>query len=513
MRFRNPFKRKERTYTLNEMENYATLSLLENFDEFQHDLQEAHSSGFPNLFGDEDFNFIRLGDDSRTDNFIPEHFRWRIVRESRVLSITDSITKQSIGLYTDFGVGTGMAVTIKGENKEKAQEIINGFIENPENNVMLNSKGQRELSDSLLINGEIFFIFFIGANKEVIFRILNSLEIKDIATDLEDEKRQRFFKRIKRSSRNNTVAEKEFIYKAWDNIENRPGELQDGQIINKATSKGEIYHITLGGTTLRGFPLVTSQIKWTRAHRSFMTARIAIQQGLARIIKNIKVKGGSRAIDKVKSVIQSSKVGVSGPETNPAPAFGATQIDNAAVETSTNKQETGANSAKIDGSMLVSMAGAAVGIFPHYFGFGESFRLATATAMEVPMLKRFEAYRVLWTDTYKRIFIFVLKQHSIDTSKLSFDINYPEIFPRSMEVKIEAQTTVADTIPALKFSEEYVAFMLDELGLSDPNTIVSKLDLKNQDLSNSEERQINRKVQEEVFKLIKEASKNKVNVN
>jgi len=342
------------------------------------------------------------------------------------------------------------------------------------------------MSNKLLTDGEIFFLVFKGKNNEVVLRYIDPLQIVDIATDPEDDTAPRFYKRVKkiRGKTNANINEtEEIIYADWANNPSdgklEKGEWFDGELVTAPSGKdiGTIFHVKLESGNLRSYPLIVAQMKWTQSYRDFMRSRISIQQGLARIIRNIKTKGGKKYIDKLKARLQSSKVGSGDPETNPQPAYGATQIGNDLTDTTTTKQETGATAAKIDGAMLISMAGAAVGIFSHYFGFGESFRLATATAMETPMLKRFEAYRKLWIDTYSAIFNFVLNVNKIDISKISYDISYPDIFPKAMKDKVEALAKTAETFPALKESEEFLAIALGELGIPDAQIIIDGLDM------------------------------------
>ncbi len=466
---------KEETFTLQDMEKFSNAELIENFNEMKTALIESHGGGM-DIFASDDLGYIALTGDGQ-DN-IPDKFRREMVQQSRVLAVTDAITKQSIRLYTGFGVGTGMNITIKGEDKanaEKASVKIQEFIKNPENKKLLSGTGQTDLSDKLLTDGEIFFVFFKGANGEVILRTVNAMQITDVATDLDDEETTRYFKR-ETAGRRGQGKSRTVFYRDWNNTKGKPGEWGDGET-RKGMTGEEMFHVKLSGNSLRGYPLVTAQIRWSRAYRAFMVSRIAIQQALARTIERFKVKGGARAIEAVKNKIQSTLTGGGRNERNPGSAYGSADVHNRGVEVSTVKQETGAQAAKIDGAMIVSIAGAAVGIFPHYFGHGESFRLATATAMEGPMLKVFEQYRSKWKEVNEDIFRFVLTHNKIDHSALTFDINYPEIFPQALTDKIEAIAKAVEAFPGLSESEALAKLALDELGISDSDAVVNEVDL------------------------------------
>jgi len=52
---------------------------------------------------------------------------------------------------------------------------------------------------------------------------------------------------------------------------------------------------------------------------------------------------------------------------------------------------------------LLAHAGLAGRIFPHYLGRGEAFRLATATAMEGPVLRAFNRYQLFWSSVWSDV--------------------------------------------------------------------------------------------------------------
>jgi hypothetical protein len=70
---------------------------------------------------------------------------------------------------------------------------------------------------------------------------------------------------------------------------------------------------------------------------------------------------------------------------------------NSAVDLEWMKTDTGAQNAKDDGRSILTAAGAGMGMFQHYFGDGGDANLATAQAMELPMVKMFEDWQQ-WTE-------------------------------------------------------------------------------------------------------------------
>jgi len=49
------------------------------------------------------------------------------------------------------------------------------------------------------------------------------------------------------------------------------------------------------------------------------------------------------------------------------------------------------------------------GVFPHWAGMGDAYRLATATAMEGPLLRQFSRYQSLWAATFRSAVQIVLR--------------------------------------------------------------------------------------------------------
>ena len=71
-----------------------------------------------------------------------------------------------------------------------------------------------------------------------------------------------------------------------------------------------------------------------------------------------------------------------------------------------------------DARQIRLMAGAGMGIMEHYFGDAGNANLATATAMELPMLKKFAARQRLWESVYSNILTYVVAQ-GIEAGRIS----------------------------------------------------------------------------------------------
>jgi hypothetical protein len=124
------------------------------------------------------------------------------------------------------------------------------------------------------------------------------------------------------------------------------------------------------------------------------------------------VKGSKAAVDRLAATWKDTDIlsryttGASG-GLERAPGA-RTLIENEAVTLEQMRTESGASSAYVDGRMLIHEFCAATGIFEHYLGDPSTGNLATATAMELPMLKMFESWQRLLASIYVAIFDLVV---------------------------------------------------------------------------------------------------------
>lgn len=448
-------------------------------DEYDRILQEQTTQADRELAA-EDVDWMRLGQlDGRV---MTEKSRRDIVKLSRIFSIRNAIARQSVQLYTNFSIGTGMSISA---NDQRVKSVLQEFWRSKANKRFTNTKGQRRLSDMFLTDGELFFALFIKKGRIPVVRPLEALEIIDIATDPDDKYTPRFYKRS-RVVKNNKIDDT--WLQDFENNPRRPGRASNGDMISAATrsSLPLVYYVQLQGCDTRGYPLATAQIQWARAHKVFMNSRMAIQQALARVAKQYRTKGGLKQVNAIKAALRSGFVSGS-TETNPPPSYASSEVMNTAMDVKTVRQETGARAAEIDGNMILTMAGAAVGVFPHYFGAGEAFRLATATAMETPMLKTFQAYREIWLDLWRDIFDFVLEAEGISVEEGTYFVTYPDIFPEKLQSHMQAIDFALKGFPELRQLDEIKKLVLTRLGMTGVDALVDSLEDVSHDENNNEE--------------------------
>lgn len=343
----------------------------------------------------------------------------------------------------------------KEQTDEATQKKLLAFFSHPRNRRMLNADGRRKMSNQLLIDGDLFLAFFdLGDTKGI--RRIDPLQIVEIISDPEDEDHVLAYKRVIRLK---SGKEQILYYGDWAlDEEGKALAEQQRDRDNKMVTLEEdvvVYHKPFDSIARFGNGLLSSGIDWTREHRRFMEARVAITQALSKFAWKATVQGGQSVINSLKTRLESSLVsGPSQQERKPQNAPGATWLQNKAMELAPMPRVTGGTEAKDDSNNLKLMFCAAVGIMLHYFGDPSTGNLATATAMELPMLKQFGAYQTSWTETWRDIFTIVLDEDINDfEARAEIDIDLPPIIMEDLTKMAQFITAVAAVFPEIKIPE------------------------------------------------------------
>jgi len=327
----------------------------------------------------------------------------------------DPLIWRMVSIWTDYGFGQHIQLSC---NDEKAQKVIDAFVEAPGNKGVLSDRELHKLSDILLIDGEIFLLFFVStADGGVTIRRIPTEQIKAIHCDPDDEDVQILYQR--EWSPTNGIAQTLF-YRDWtasdENVKQVLGTLTDAVLAeqrNDGATPQYVMHIPFNTLTQRGWPMVGRSIAWSEEYRRFLEARAAVAASVAQFVREAKaVGGGSRAVDAIKNFFASSLQSSSTDwERNPPAAPGSTLATNSAVDMKQYPLTTGAGDAQIDGMTLASQAGVGMGIPPHLLGRPDAMQnRATAKETLGPLMRQLERYQVFWSSVFRDIVDFVLTQ-------------------------------------------------------------------------------------------------------
>ena len=335
--------------------------------------------------------------------------RTRAINESRRLWRYDVLVQWSVQLWTDYGFGENISIK---PIDEAAQETWLEFWQADRNQSVLAADELHHLSNTLKVDGETVEVFYTSTfDGETTIRTIDTKEIVEIITDPEDDNTPLFHKRVWTDKQNVSHT---WYYPDW--LVTMTGDIPDDVLPATAIRADEqekgttvcILNIAdnrKGG--MRGWPLSTAAAPWSRAHKQFREHRASIAAGFAMFFQTLTMKGGSRARDNVKAALQSAFVTGGQTETNPPPVA-ATFLQNEAATLERLPMGTAASDAKEDGQALAWQALLGLGLFPHYAGVGDAYRLATATSMEKPLLMQFSRYQLFWSAQFRKMVRIVL---------------------------------------------------------------------------------------------------------
>jgi len=405
----------------------------------------------------EDAGWINLS--GTTGDVITSQERVTNLKLSRLYSAKDPMGKQAIRLWTDYTFGSGMTRNVPEENQE-TEKALDLFWDAKVNQAILSARGQRKSSDKLLIDGEVFFAIFLGAQGLATIRWIDPLEITEIITDSDDKENVKFYRRQWTDTQGKSHTD---IYRSISNIKNESTTDALGANVQK-TDDALIYHLTYNTITQRGNPLLLPALIWMKYHAKFLSSRIAIMLALAKFAWRSKVKGGQTATDAIRAKTHEQEV-----------AAGSHLVENWGVDTTPIKTETGASAAYQDGRMIKLMIAAAVGIPEQYFGDISIGNLATAKTVELPMMKMFQSYQKVWADTYQDIDEVILAHNQIPLDKWYIDRDFPPIAPADVIQSATALTQIITAMPEFASSPDVQQMALMLLGINNPDEVLDAM--------------------------------------
>ncbi|GAG60654.1 unnamed protein product, partial [marine sediment metagenome] len=413
-----------------------------------------------------------------------------------------------------------MVVTIP--DNEQADEAIQEFWTAPRNQNVLAQDRIHFLSNWLLVRGNQFLTFYASeVDGETQVRRVKADQVTEIVTHPEDDSVPLFYKRVWKIS--GSTEQKQWYYPDWRVYFS--GELDEEYLENKtlaeyvlpkgATRADQIHSdvTELGGADadatgtsvcmmhiaynekaedLWGWSLLCTASPYMRAFQQFLRDRLTVAASKAMYVRRKQVKGGSRAVQAVRATMQSQLSPTRPIDTNPAAVAGSTEIENEAITSTDLPMSTGASDAKVDGEMFSWTALIGAGVFPHYAGQGDAYRLATATAMEKPLQMQWSRYKLFLSSQFRRMLTIVLMfkekyseseagfgEYNIEVSTDRLvETDLPGMSKSMSEVaKSMLQPYLADgTIPpnvARRILEEMWRIVLQTLGIETTGDIVT----------------------------------------
>lgn len=370
----------------------------------------------------EDLHWESVSVDDRTESgYLSTQERKDTIKKARNLIKRNPLAKQAAALLVNYTIGRG--VTLTAANKNLVGRLVDEFWNDPVNREVFT--GLQAMADFLVgafTDGAQFLVLFPDKeNGSLQLGWLDPMYVDDIIMDPENAKVPKWVKVRKPKRRYNFKGEGEWEdkqeaqtlwYRYWKNTDDddeprkgkkrgmgQPSKIEDGLVYIARRGKGKF-----------GQSELAAAIDWLHAHKSFMEDRTTLTRAAASIAWKKKRKNASQTdinaeVNRLKSTLSTPYS--LGYEQNPPNAAGGTYVSNENSDMEWMKTDVGKGND--DERILRMMAGAGMGGIPnHYFGDEANANLASATAMELPLLKTYESWQQWTTDIIEDLLQFML---------------------------------------------------------------------------------------------------------
>lgn len=369
--------------------------------------------------------------------------RRKLVQQSRIAWQQDAQLGAAVDLMNNFTLGRG--VPRPQANDPAVQQVIDEAWKDEDNQLALTSyAAQMALGTDLAIQSNLFILLFTGNDGKVKLGILDHDSVENVVRDPENRRKILYY-----------VARRKHIKWDWDNdkpaFDEDMTKVKENQVVyyqhwkNESSSgagkpaasklgKGRVYHVAVNrtGEMAFGHPRMHRVLRWANAFNSLMESRVDAAKAAAAFMMKRKVKGTPNQVRKMATQVLS-KSGELGRATGgvddtgylAGPRGGSILTENESVEHESFKLDSGSAGANVDGQMIRSQISAATGFPQHYLGDIGSANLATATSMELPVLKGVESHQ----ETYEQLFRWFIDrviEEAVNAGKLSEELDDAE---------------------------------------------------------------------------------------
>lgn len=371
----------------------------------------------------EDIGWTRINQPGAESHLAAKESFQKMVRRCRLAYIKNPIVAQALNLTTSYTFGAGVS-TPKSEDKE-VQQIVGDFWKDKDNRVGFTApKIQLELSNKLQYDGEIALLLQVDLDGAVYVRVMDPLSISGRLTNGFDLMRPLFYKRTDIKGGDQYIPDWENgaalmrddlrVKPYWDAML-KALDIKEDKVLKNAY----IYHLKVNCDPLdsRGIPEVYRALEWMNANTKINSDAATFISAQAQYAWKKKIEGTKGQINAMRArQAQNNTL------TNPSAQAGSTYLSNAKVDMEAVEVKSGSGQLfEIGIRRTLLMMAAAFGIMEHYFGDPSTGNLATATAMELPMLKKFQARQTLWMGVYDDVLQFQLDAKLMALNIKSFD--------------------------------------------------------------------------------------------
>lgn len=364
-------------------------------------------------------------------------------------------SRRVVDMHGEYCFGGGVeAPTVQADAGDADAEAIDEALREfwfypPNQESCFSMAAQQELSSKLLVDGTLYFAMFEPtAGRPMLIRLLEPLEFGQAVTAPDDASKVLYHVRrytpskwsVQSASYLPTGEEHVLYYKdidaeSSDDIDDPYAE-QLADKIAKDRFGHPIKVLKVGD----GHSLMFAMSVWEKEFNKVAADQVTLSASTAAMMNHAVVQGDQSDVDAVVAYLGQSG---SDPTTAPKVA-GDWTVTNDAVKLDISRASFGANEANHTRRILHMSLATIGGVSLHYIGDPENANLATATAMEGPQLKHFEAYQGLWVYILRRLAMEAVKEYQRGRAILSIHIPMPDLVERD----------IMDTVDALKVAND-----------------------------------------------------------
>ena len=399
----------------------------------------------------------------------------KIAAMARVYWLKNPLVKRAVATQANYVFGQGVDVIAADED---VQTVVDAFMEDSKNRTELTGEQAMLTKETeLQVTANLFFTFFTDPlNGATRVRTISLNEIVRIIYNPDDSKEPWYYYRQWQQPKEPGSQKYEMHQAMYPDINYMPkGGLPKHFNGIEVMALNPVYHVKTNclSDMEYGVSEIYAAIDWAKAYKDFLEDWYTIVKSLSKFAWKATSKSGATGMAQAKQVLEGAINGGSNPMSSDLPGQAAQVWMSSDNFDLAPMPKSGATVAVDDGRRALLMVCAATGIYEHYFGDPSTGNLATAKAMEQPMLLMFQERQELWTDVFNTILGYVINQSALkpggklrgvmsfndygesyvdmgDTDR-SVDVKFPPILQEDVNERIDAivkSVTLSGQTPA-----------------------------------------------------------------
>ena len=422
----------------------------------------------------DDVGYERIGDSNFDKHFTKASID-KIAAMARVYWLKNPLVKRAVATQANYVFGQGVDVVAADED---VQTVVDAFMEDSKNRAELTGEQAMLTKETeLQVTSNLFFTFFTDPlNGATRVRTIPLSEIVRIIYNPDDSKEPWYYYRQWQQPKEAGSQKYEMHQAMYPDINYMPkGGLPKHFNGIEVMALNPVYHVKTNclSDMEYGVSEIYAAIDWAKAYKDFLEDWYTIVKSLSKFAWKATSKSGATGMAQAKQVLEGAINGGSNPMNSDLPGQAAQVWMSSDNFDLAPMPKSGATVAVDDGRRALLMVCAATGIYEHYFGDPSTGNLATAKAMEQPMLLMFQERQELWTDVFNTILGYVINQSALkpggklrgvmsfndygesyvdmgDTDR-SVDVKFPPILQEDVNERIDAivkSVTLSGQTPA-----------------------------------------------------------------